>query len=125
MNTPDEIPDDENSVQLRGRLATVAEFRDLPSGDVLATFRVTVARPPGERGRVDTLECMTTRARARKTLGRAQGGDRVEVVGTLRRRFWRTPGGVASRYAVDVRTVRVTKAGRRGAASPSRTPASA
>jgi hypothetical protein len=44
-------------------------------------------------------------------------------MGSLHRRFWRTPSGPASRYAVDVDTVRLTKAGRRGGASRDRTPA--
>jgi single-strand DNA-binding protein len=125
MNTRNELAEDENRIQLRGRLAEVATFRDLPSGDVLAVFRVTVARPPGARARVDSLECATVKPRARKALERAQAGDRIEVVGSLHRRFWRTPSGAASRYAVDAETVRIMRAGRRGAASRVRTPASA
>jgi single-strand DNA-binding protein len=98
-------------------------FRDLPSGDVLAVFRLTVARPPGERARVDSIECATVKSRVQKTLTRASAGDELEVMGSPHRRFWRTPSGPASRYAVDVDTVRLTKAGRRGGASRDRTPA--
>ncbi|MDT4912424.1 MAG: single-strand DNA-binding protein [Pseudonocardiales bacterium] len=119
-----EPPTADNHVFLRGRLADVPEYRDLPSGDILAVFRVTVPRPPGERARVDSIECATVKPRVHKTLARAAAGDSVEVMGSLHRRFWRTPAGPASRYAVDAETVRLTRAGRRGAASPGRTPAS-
>lgn len=105
-----------NEVRLRGRLADEPIERELPSGDVLMTFRLTVARPPGDRARVDSIECVTTRARVRRSLGRAHAGDDVELTGSLHRRFWRTPSGPASRYAVDVATAKLTRAGRTGAA---------
>lgn len=110
---------------LRGRLAAPAEFRELPSGDVLAVFRVTVARPAGDRARVDSIECASVRARVHRSLARASAGDELEVFGALHRRFWRSPAGLASRYAVDADSVRLIRAGRRGAASRVRTPASA
>jgi single-strand DNA-binding protein len=124
MSKSDDIPTSDNHVFLRGRLADEPVYRDLPSGDVLAVFRVTVPRPPGERARVDSIECATVKSRVHKTLARAVAGDDVEVVGSLHRRFWRTPAGPASRYAVDAETVRLTRAGRRGGASPARTRAS-
>jgi single-strand DNA-binding protein len=116
----------DNYVFLRGRLAAEPTLRELPSGDELAIFRLTVARPPNDRGRVDSIECASTGARVRKALLRAVPGAELEVTGSLHRRFWRTPTGPASRYAVDVELVKVlAKPGRRGAASPGRTPASA
>lgn len=124
MTKPIEPFASDNQVFLRGRLAAAPIFRDLPSGDVLAVFRVTVARPPGDRARVDSIECATAKARIHKTLARANAGDDVEIAGSLHRRFWRTPTGPASRYAVDVDSVRLKKSGRRGVASPDRTPAS-
>jgi single-strand DNA-binding protein len=105
-----------NQVLLRGRLAAEPVLRELPSGDVLAVFRVTVARPPRDRVRVDSIECATTRPKVQRSLARAGVGDDIEVVGSLHRRFWRSPSGPASRYAVDVETVRLTKSGRRGVA---------
>ena len=125
MKTSDEPAPTDNQVFLRGRLADAPLFRDLPSGDVLAVFRVTVARPPGGRARVDSIECAAIKARAHKMLTRASVGDDLEVAGSLHRRFWRTPSGVASRYAVEVETVRLTKPGRRAGASPGRKQASA
>jgi single-strand DNA-binding protein len=104
-------PDKDNEVFLRGRLAAPPIVRELPSGDVLTVFRVTVDRPPGSRARVDSIECSTSRARARRTLERALPGDQIEVSGALHRRFWRSPAGPASRYAVDAETVRLSRAG--------------
>jgi single-strand DNA-binding protein len=120
-----------NEVYLRGRLADDPVEKELPSGDVLVVFRLTVPRPPSDRVRVDSIECVTSRARPRRTLAKAQPGMELEVEGSLRRRFWRAPNGPASRYAVDATTVRISSrrladppAGRRAGASPARTPAS-
>lgn len=118
-------PARDNEVFLRGRLAAAAEFRELPSGDVLAVFRVTVSRPAGDRARVDSIECASVRPRVHRSLERADAGDEIEVLGALHRRFWRSPAGLASRYAVDAEKVRLNRPGRRGAALRVRTPASA
>jgi single-strand DNA-binding protein len=115
----------DNYIYLHGRLAAGPVHRELPSGDVLAVFRLTVPRPPGERVRVDSIECASVRPRVLKTLERAQPGDELELTGALRRRFWRSPAGPASRYTVDAETLKLSRAGRQGGASPSRTPASA
>lgn len=124
MTSSEIDPDVDNWVFLRGRLADEPVVRELPSGDVLTAFRLTVSRPASERGRVDSLECSTVKARARRSLERARPGDQVEVSGSLRRRFWRTPAGAASRYAVDVDVVKVLRAGRPAAAARARTRAS-
>jgi single-strand DNA-binding protein len=109
----DEVAPTLNEVRLRGRLADAPTVRELASGDVLAVFRVIVDRPPGGRVRVDTIECSTTKPRVRRSLARSQLGDQVDIQGSLRRRFWRTPTGPASRYAVEVDSVRIVKPGRR------------
>jgi single-strand DNA-binding protein len=101
-------PAEANQVFLRGRLATEPVGRQLPSGDELAMFRLTVPRPNGERIRVDSLECTTVRARVRRTLARAEPGDELEVRGSLHRRFWRGATGPASRYEVAVATARIS-----------------
>jgi single-strand DNA-binding protein len=110
-------PDDEsnNSVLLRGRLAAEAVVRQLPSGDELCVFRLNVTRPAGQRSRVDSLECSSTRARVRCVLRRGTPGDELEVTGRLCRRFWRGGGGLASRYEVDVSRARITARQRSGA----------
>lgn len=125
-NSDDRDDDRDNHVFLRGRLAGEVTFRELPSGDVLALFRLTVNRPSADRVRVDSIDCTTARPRVRRTLERLSAGDEMEATGSLHRRFWRTPTGAASRYAVDVEALRVlSRAGRRAGASRARTPASA
>jgi single-strand DNA-binding protein len=118
--------DPDNQVFLRGRLAAEPVHRELPSGDVLAVFRLTVKRPPGERAKVDSIECTTAQPRLHRTLERLNPGDEVAITGSLHRRFWRGPAGPASRYAVEASAVRlVSRAGRPAAASRGRTQASA
>ena len=99
-----DFPD--NRVYLRGRLAGDPTERELPSGDVLLAFSLTVPRPPGEKVRVDSLECVAVRPGLRRIVGRASSGDELEIEGRLQRRFWRGPAGPASRYAVAVDAVR-------------------
>jgi single-strand DNA-binding protein len=115
---------DANEVFLRGRLAADPVLRTLPSGDELCSFRLTVARPEGERPKVDSIDCATTTARVRRSLERAQPGDECEVTGSLRRRFWRSPQGLGSRYEVQVVALRISARPRTGA-SPCRKQASA
>ena len=96
-----------NSVHLIGRLAAEPEAREMPSGDVAVTWRLVVDRAePDARGRVDTLACIAWSAPQRRTALRWRAGDTVEVDGALRRRFWRTPGGTASRYEIEVHSAR-------------------
>jgi single-strand DNA-binding protein len=107
-----------NEVLLVGRLAAPAEERELPSGDVLSSFRVVVDRPPARRPApgtrpptVDALECVVWTAALRKAAAGWGPGDVLEVQGSLRRRFWRAPTGASSRYEVEVvRAKRVARA---------------
>jgi single-strand DNA-binding protein len=111
--TDPEIQSD-NHVYLRGVLAAPAAIRVLPSGDELCAFRITVRRPAQDRGRVDAIECSTTRSGLRRTALRAVPGDPIEIEGSLRRRFWRRAGGEpASRYEVDISRIRLIRSGRR------------
>lgn len=104
----DDRPD--NTVFLRGRLAAEPVARTLPSGDELCSFRLTVARPQEDtRSRVDSIDCATTAARARRCLDRAAPGDVLEVTGALHRRFWRSQAGLGSRYEVQVTTARLNR----------------
>src|SRR5690348_17097003 len=105
-----------NEVVLRGRLAAPAESRQLPSGDLIAAFRLVVDRQAGRRKRpddraptVDTLDCVAWRASVRRAALRWQAGDIVEVMGSLRRRFWRAPAGPASRCEVEVERASVVR----------------
>lgn len=128
MDTEDPGTEPVNQVVLRGRLAAPPVAKELPSGDVLLAFRLTVPRPAADRVRVDSIDCVVTRLRPRKSLERAEPGDVLEVAGSLRRRFWRSPTGPTSRYAVDAERITPMRRSRRrqpAGASAARTPASA
>lgn len=122
---PDQRPEHANEVRLVGRLAAAPVRRQLPSGDELVSFRLVVDRPgprPADRRSggtraptVDTVDCAAWRGDVQRVLGRAGPGDVLEVHGALRRRFWRSTSGPASRSEVEaVRVVRLTT-GRAGA----------
>lgn len=92
-----------NEVTVQGRLSGVAEDVDLPSGDVLTRWRLVVERTTDG---VDTLDCITLRAPVARSAHRWQLGDVVRVEGALRRRFWRSATGLASRTEIDVARAR-------------------
>lgn len=98
-----------SDVFLRGRLAGVTSV-ELPSGDEAVTFRVVIDRPRDrrreERQRVDAIECIAWSAALRRRMVAWHDGDLVEVEGALRRRFWRSAGGLASRTEVVAGSVR-------------------
>jgi single-strand DNA-binding protein len=99
-----------NEVRLLGRLSTDPEERTLPSGDVVWTFRVIVPRgDPDGRVRVDALDCAAWSSRARRSVSGWHGGDVVEVEGAVRRRFFRTGAGAASRVEVEVSRARLVR----------------
>jgi single-strand DNA-binding protein len=98
-----------NTVTLLGRLAAAPEPRELPSGDLLLTFRVVVDRPatPGQRRRqVDTIDCAAWSGRVQRTVRSWEGGQTVVVEGHLRRRFRRGQSGPVSRVEVEVTKAR-------------------
>lgn len=102
-------PDAHNEVLLRGRLSRDPEERVLPSGDVMWSFRVVVARVPvraGSRQTVDVIECAAWSARTRRSVATWRTGDVVELTGAIRRRFFRAAGAPASRVEVEMLTGR-------------------
>ncbi|NHC47084.1 single-stranded DNA-binding protein [Motilibacter aurantiacus] len=108
---PGSVAAHRNEVMLVGRLAASAQERELPSGDLVVTVRLVVDRPPRSRGRaraaVDALECCSAfRADVRRRALAWAAGDVVQVEGALRRRFWRSPTGPASRGEVEVEWAR-------------------
>jgi single-strand DNA-binding protein len=99
-----------NEVHLIGRLSG-REHRVLPSGAPLLSFRVIVDRPPRDRGpsglvRVDALECCVWRVALARRIENWDDGEPIEVHGVLRRRFWQSGAGLASRVEVEVRSAR-------------------
>ncbi len=105
---------DKNVVHIVGRLGAAAAAKELPSGDVVVSFRVVMRRTrrtrarstgdaPGIGAQVDTIDCAAWRADVRKAVSGWEPGDVVEVEGALRRRFWRDPArGATSRVEVEV-----------------------
>ena len=114
MSTSEEIPD--NEVRLRGTVSGGAEVRILPSGDEVCVVRLVVpratvrVRPDGRRGpSVDVIDCAAWEGRPRRSMRGWRDGDAVEVVGALRRRFFRSGGSTASRVEVEVGSARVLR----------------
>jgi single-strand DNA-binding protein len=91
-----------NEVVVSGRLSAAAVVKALPSGDEIVTWRLIVDRPTGERGKVDVVDCTAFGARVRRQALGWQVDEVIEVSGALRRRFWRGPAGLQSRYEVAV-----------------------
>ena len=98
-----------NSVEIMGRLGSRVVQKELPSGDIATTFAVIVDRPIGEHvgtTKVDTMPCQTFRASVAKKVWRLGPGTAVNCTGVLRRRFWKSQGGLGSALEVEVRTLK-------------------
>lgn len=109
-----------NTVVLHGRLSAPPEPRDLPSGDRLVTLRLVVDRPRtrgSTRRAVDVIEVACWSRRTQRTAATLVPDDLVGVEGALRRRFFATGTGRASRYEVEA--TRLTRLRRREAAAQS------
>lgn len=83
-----------NVVVLRGRLSRPALERTLASEDRLVSLEVTVPRP----GRADTVPVVARNAPPAVAL--LETDEEVVVVGRVRRRFFRSGSGTASRTEV-------------------------
>lgn len=90
-----------NEIVLVGRITSPPVERELPSGDVVRSWRLTVDRVDGS-GRFDVVDCTAWTPRLRRTSSAWGKGDVVEVTGALRRRFWRAGASVASICDVEV-----------------------
>ncbi|HEX3621036.1 MAG TPA: single-stranded DNA-binding protein [Acidimicrobiales bacterium] len=84
-----------NVVVLIGRLARPAEARELPSGDRLVAYEVTIERP-GERAETVPVVWMGAPVSAVDH----DVDERMVVVGRVRRRFFRAGGSTQSRTEV-------------------------
>jgi single-strand DNA-binding protein len=97
-----------NVVVLIGRLARPAEARELPSGDRLVAYEVTVDRP-GERAETVPVVWLGAPASAADH----DVDERMVVVGRVRRRFFRAGGSTQSRTEVVADAVVPARNGRR------------
>lgn len=102
-----------NEVHLVGRVGRIDEPRELPSGSVVVGFGVVTDRAveAGSRRAVDALDCAAWSPATRRSVAAWAVGDVVEVTGSLRRRFFRTPAGAASRYEIEVTRARRVRRG--------------
>ena len=101
-----------NVVVLIGRLARPAEARQLPSGDRMVAYEVTVDRP-GERA--ETVQVVWVGAPA--SAADHDVDERMVVVGRVRRRFFRTGAGTQSRTEVVAEAVVNARHAKRAAAA--------
>jgi hypothetical protein len=98
---------DRNEVTLVGRLPEAVHIRSLQSGSTLGTWRLIVRRQHrGRGGRVDTIPCASFEPEVTAAVADWLPDDMVEVVGSLRRRWWGSEGAKSSGYEVEVSSVR-------------------
>ncbi len=99
-----------NVVSIIGRVTSEAEFRELPSGETLAKFRVVIPRrSPQTKTTVDTIDCVAFKSTIQRKAQALGVGQVVEISGALRRQFWKTGAGVASRVEVEVTNLKALK----------------
>ena len=101
-----------NVVVLAGRLARPAEVRELPSGDRLVAFEITVAR---EGARAESVPVVWFEAPA--TAADHDVDEQVVVVGRVRRRFFRAGGSTQSRTEVVADAVVAARQAKRAQAA--------
>jgi single-strand DNA-binding protein len=100
-----------NNVEVAGRLGSRVTQRELPSGDTATSFAVIVDRPRSDQignTKVDTLPCQTFRDSVAKKVLALEPGTAVTCTGVLRRRFWKSPGGLGSALEIEVRALKRT-----------------
>ena len=88
-----------NDVVLRGRVSQEAIEKVLPSGDKVVEFRLIVTRD--KQLGVDTLDIASWSAKSRRTALSLTPDEWIEVSGSIHRRFWSSPKGLASRWQVE------------------------
>ena len=97
-----------NEVFLEGRVSSPPLEKLLPSGDRMVEFRIVIDRADrrGTKREVDTLDIAVWLSRPRKSALSLRVDDWVSIDGAVRRRFWRAPTGLASRWQVEASQVR-------------------
>ena len=88
-----------NDVVLRGRVSQEAIEKELPSGDKVVEFRLIITRD--KQSGVDTLDIASWSAKSRRTALSLTPDEWIEVSGSIHRRFWSSPTGLASRWQVE------------------------
>lgn len=105
-----------NDVRLVGRLSGEPALVELPSGDALVTFRISVPRTavtshaaPSVNQRVDSVPCTAWSPRLRRSILTWRAGDVVEVSGSVRCRFFQAGGATRSRVEVEATAARIIR----------------
>jgi len=88
-----------NDLLLRGRVSAPATVKELPSGDKVVEFRLILSRI--DRDGVDTLDIAAWSAKVRKTALSWKSDEWIEISGSVHRRFWQSPAGLASRWQIE------------------------
>lgn len=109
-----------NDVRLLGRVTSVPVVVDLPSGDALVSFRVSVPRSPGAARpgsatagqRIDSIPCSAWSAALRRRIAGWRPGDTVEVSGAVCCRFYQAGGATRSRVEVVVSSAKIIRRSR-------------
>lgn len=94
-----------NEVYLVGRVTSKTGQKKLPSGDLVNEFRIVIDRP-GKAGSIDTIDIAAWKSELRKRIDLLEIESWVEVKGSVRRRFWQSPKGLASRWQVEASQIR-------------------
>ena len=97
-----------NEVSIEGRVSSLPIEKQLPSGDLVVEFRIVIDRKVsrGKKREVDTLDIAVWLAKPRKSARSLKIDDWVAVEGAVRRRFWKAPSGLASRWQVEANHLR-------------------
>jgi len=111
---PDEgiLRNPRNEVFLEGRVSSEPVEKQLPSGDLVVEFRIVIDRPQSrsksrsKKREVDTLDIAVWLAKSRRRALTLAPDDWVAIDGSVRRRFWRAPTGLASRWQVEASQLR-------------------
>ena len=105
-----------NEVRLVGRVTSVPVVVELPSGDALVSFRVSVPRSPGAARtvtttsqRVDSIPCSAWTAALRRRIVGWRPGDTVEITGAVCCRFYQAGGATRSRVEVVTSAARIIR----------------
>ncbi len=107
-----------NEVRLVGRLTGEPAMVELPSGDVLVTFRISVPRSvrpgsakpgKGTSQGVDSVPCTAWSPRLRRSILTWRAGDLVELTGAVRCRFFQAGGATRSRVEVEASAARIMR----------------
>ena len=98
-----------NQVALVGRLSGEAKEKVLPSGSKVVEFRLIIEREKdrsGSKQLVDTIDIATWSAAGRKSALKLDENAWISVNGAIRRRFWQSPTGLASRWQVEASEIK-------------------